>query len=268
MARGAEVGIAGRILRRVFPAYSVARMIEGLVPKGESVFAVNGTADVYTTREIRVSFQSASNLDLNDTFHMGEYPVMQPLIAQVFAVPGGDVRGVRVLETNPSEALWAVHEVRFYHVGKEIPRDPAWRLGAYPNAWQVGFAFDNSLETRWRTWEATPANSYVEAVFGRPEKVDEIRVFCAPDFEWTHLQIQVSRNGVWQALDVNPKVVELGEPRQVRREAIHELALRGIHYILLQPSDPGYTDVAEDPEGWGLRKIGDARGAVLYRSVW
>ena len=98
--------------------------------------------------------------------------------------------------------------------------------------------------------------------------LDEVRAITAPDFESARLRVQLKQNNVWRDLAVEPRAVELGEPRQVRREATHELAMRGIHYLLLQTGDPGYTDVAEDPEGWGLRKIADTGGALLYRTIW
>ena len=74
-------------------------MIEARVPAGEPVLAMDGIPDSYTTHEILVSFQSASNQALADTVNMGWYEASQPAEARVFQFPERKTRRMRVVQT-------------------------------------------------------------------------------------------------------------------------------------------------------------------------
>jgi hypothetical protein len=256
-------------LRSVHRDYVVARMIEDHVPPGERVLAMNGVAEAYTSRDVLVSFTSASHGALADTVNMGWRSWTQPLRARVFRFPAASVRGLRVVQTEETQdEQWNVHELRILHHGRELARRPEWRITARPNPWDAAFAFDHSPVTRWRSWEGARPGMYLEVDLARPESVDEVRMETSPDFVRVRFQLEAAVDGGWRRIAGPPEDVVLGGPRQVRREAIREMHRRGVKYLLMRSGDWGARDFLGDPEGWGLRIVAQSPHGTLYRSVW
>ncbi|HEX5430770.1 MAG TPA: glycosyltransferase family 39 protein, partial [Bryobacteraceae bacterium] len=165
-------------LRQNYPPYGIARMIDSYVPKGERVLAISRLPEAYTSREVLVSWRSALAQDLTDAIRVGWVEDFQPRVLQTFTFPEKTVRRMRVRQTTAAkpDEQWSVAEMRFYDRGGELPRRPEWRLRAWPNPWEVQFAFDNSEATRWRTWEHPAPLGYLDVDFGKPQAVDEIRM--------------------------------------------------------------------------------------------
>lgn len=256
---------------QVFPGYGVARMVEGHVPEGESVLAVNGIPESYTRREIRVGFQSAGNEVLRDILNAGWDLGAQPLRARLFRFPARPVRRLRVLQTAdgaPAD-MWNVTELRIYNGEAELARAPEWRLRAWPNPWDVQLAFDNSPATRWRSWETPFPGMYVDVDLGNAQTIDQVRIETSPDSNSVRLQLQVMNDaGAWETVVDAPEDIDVAAPPSMRRAATYELDQRGIHYILMYDTDFGADDIREDPEAWGLEEIARGFGARLYKTTW
>ena len=259
-----------KYLRQNFGAYGIARMIEESVPKGEPVLAVNGLPDSYTTHEILVGFQSAYNDDLADILNAGWDDGRQPLRRIVFKFPSTPVRDVRILQTGIGAPLeeFKAHEVRYYSNGAELPRDPAWRLRAWPNPWDVQMAFDNSPATRWRSWETAAPGMYIETDFPKYELLDQVTMDTSLDYANLHWQVE-SKNpsGQWVKIASNPETLNIAAPVAIRKWASRELHERGIDYIVMQDTDWGAEDMREDPDSWGVKEIAKGYGARIYKVV-
>ncbi len=258
-------------LNQVFPAYGIARMVEGHVPEDESVLAVNSIPDSYTRREIRVGFQSASNEVLRDLLNMGWDLGAQPFRARVFRFPARQVRRLRVLQSADGAPIdmWNVTELRIYNGETELPRAPEWQLRAWPNPWDVQLAFDNSPATRWRSWETPFPGMYVDVDLGSAQTVDQVRIETSPDSNSVRLSLQVMNDaGAWETVVDKPEDLDVPAPPSMRRAATYELDQRGIHYILMYDTDFGADDIREDPEAWGLEEVAKGFGARLYRTTW
>jgi hypothetical protein len=255
-------------LRKISNGYGVAKMIEFYVPKGERVLGLNGIAESYTTRDYLVSFQAAFNESLTDTLNMGWIAEHQPTVLRLLKFPPRQTSQVRLTQTGQGVPLedWNIHEVRFYSGGQEIPRSPKWRLTAFPNPWEIQFAFDNSPATRWRSWERAFPGMYVEVNFGAPVSIDEIHIETSPDFANVKIRTEVSDN--------SGNLVKLGDDyansvlpvkANIRRAATWEMHLRGVNYLLIGDGDWGSEDIRDDPAGWGLKQIAASYGARLYQ---
>jgi hypothetical protein len=259
-----------RYLRQNFPAYGIARMIEDNVPKGAPVLAVNGLPDAYTTREIMVGFQSAYNDDLADILNAGWDESRQPLRRITFKFPPQPVRRIRVLQTALGAPLeeFKAHELRFFSNGAELPRNPAWRLQAWPNPWDVQEAFDNSPATRWRSWETAAPGMYLQADFGKYESVDEVRLDTSFDYSNLRLQVEsMNPDGKWVKISSEPSTQTIPAPVAIRKWATRELHARGVDYVVMQDTDWGADDMLEDPEAWGFEMIAKGYGARIYKVV-
>ena len=251
--------------------YAGARLIESNVPRGEPVLTMTGVADSYTTHEILVSFQSASNQAIADTVNMGWDTALQPSVQRVFRFQERPARRMRVVQT--AQALdpeqWNVHELRFYHQGKELARNLSWRLRAWPNPWEVQLAFDNSPATRWRSGEVAFPGMYLDADFGGEQMVDEVRVISSSDFERSRLQLEsMNPSNDWEKVADNPKLEPAAVPERIRLMAIYEMRARGIRNLLIYDTNYGAEDFAKDPEAWGLKLVARGEDTRLYRTIW
>jgi hypothetical protein len=257
-------------LRQNFGGYGIARMIDDAVPQGVRVLAVNGLPDSYSTHEILVGFQAAYNDDLADILNAGWDESRQPTRRITFKFPAQTVHRLRVLQTAVGAPLeeFKAHEVRFFSNGIELPRDPSWRLRAWPNPWDVQLAFDNSPATRWRSWETAAPGMYLDADFGRNQAVDEVRLDTSFDYANIRLQVEASdSSGRWTKIASEPDTKIIQAPVAIRKWASRELHARGIDYIVMQDTDWGAEDMREDPESWGFEVIAKGYGARIYKVV-
>jgi len=250
--------------------YAGARLIESNVPPGEPVLTMTGVADAYTTHEILVSFESAGNQAVADTMNMGWNAGLQPSAQRVFRFPERQARRMRVVQTAQAEhpEQWNVHELRFYHQGKELARNLSWRLRAWPNPWEVQFAFDNSLATRWRSGEVAFPGMYLDADFGAEQMVDEVRLITSPE---AGIRVQLeSMNpaNVWEMVSDKPGLESAAVPPGIRLMATSEMRARGIRNLLIYDANYGADDFAKDPEAWGLKLIARGEDTRLYRTIW
>jgi hypothetical protein len=247
--------------------YLQAQMLERYLPRGESVLSMNGLPEAYTSREVRVSFQAASNEVLTDTLMAGFDYGNQPGHTQVFRFPETLGRRWRVLQMNQAGPLdqWSLHEVRFFYKGHELTRRPEWRLRAWPNPWDVQLAFDNSPVTRWRTWERVAPGMYLEVDFGGDEPVDEVRLETSDSLDQVHPRLELESQGAWKTVAERPEDRSTTPPGSMRFRASKELYLRGVHYLLMSRRDYGATDIRDDPYGWGMEILGETYDATLYK---
>jgi hypothetical protein len=256
-------------LRSIDPNYGAAKLVESTVPKGERILGLRGVAFGYCNRDILSSFQGALDQTLIDSMNMGWLEAYQPTVVEKFQFPERTARRFRVLQTavvdNP-DLQWSVHELRFFHQGLEIPRQPQWRLRAWPNPWEVQLAFDNSEATRWRTWESVKPGDYLDVDFGKDQAVDEVRLETSYDYTVFQLQVEVlDGSGHWTLVAKNPKVDTVQPKSSIRLAATYELKAHGIHYFLVGDDDFGSEDFRDDPGAWGLTQVASGYGIRIYR---
>ena len=257
-------------LRSVSQEYSDARLVESVVPKGERILATSGVPYAYCNRDFLVDYEAAFNQTLIDTIDIGFIEDYQPTITETFTFPARTVRRVRIVETakmDRPDVQWGMHEMRFFHAGKELPRSPRWRLRAWPNPWEVPLAFDNSLATRWRTWEGVRPGDYVDVDFGGDEAIDEVLLDANPDYDAVRTQIEaMGPDGRWELLSKDPKAALADRSKySLRRAATYEMKARGLHYLLIGKDFAGAADIRDDPEAWGLTNVAAGFGILLYK---
>ena len=251
-----------------FPNYRAARLIERAVPAGEKVLALSGVADAYTSREILVDYTGALNEQLTDILFGAWDEMAKPSRALVFRFPERALRRIRVVLTTEApraEEQWNVHEFRIYHGGAEVPRSAGWRLRAFPNPWDVPYAFDNSEVTRWRSWETAASGMYIEVDFSTEIRADEVRIETSTDNRDLQLRLDEMEGGTWTSIGQTPKEFTLTPEVSLRRAAADELRSQGVRYLFVRDDDPGAMDYAQDPAGWDFTAVARAEGATIYK---
>lgn len=256
-------------LGRQTSEYRVARMIERRTPPGARVYAFGALADAYLARDVTVAWQSAAGECLADPFWLAaRYP---DDVVYRWRAAWDDPRFLMALRfrlprSHPAE--WDIREIELYQDGTRIPDKPEWMLRAKPNRWEMPLALDNSLATRWRTWEPMRAGMYTEVDFERPERVSAVALVSQTPAYGVPLEIygkQVS--GQWRLLSAAPSV-ETAHVDDLRLEATGALRKAGFGYLVAaagRDDAPFAIQMKADPLAWDLEWVDSTDSQVLFR---
>jgi Dolichyl-phosphate-mannose-protein mannosyltransferase len=249
------------------PDYKIVRMIGLVVPPGETIFAIGQGGKSYLPRELLTGYQSAANEVLQDILWTPAVEGYQPLRVLKFDFSAREFRKLRVvLKGSELEDYWSMAEVRVFDGPKELPRDPGWRLTAQPNPWDVQLAFDNSLVTRWRSWQPAKPGMYVEVDFPGLQRASSVTVESSYDSVNAKIALEgLGTDGRWSTISDHPTVSVRPINISLRIAATAELKARGIRYIVMHPEDPAADDFFRYPAAWGLSLVAQESGARLYR---
>jgi len=253
--------------RRRFPAWTAARMIEENTPPGARVLTFSGVPEAYTTREILVVYQSAETEVLGDMWWMPMVPRMQPTTHRYFEFPARSLRKIRLVQTTAeAPQQWSVAEVRLFHDGNRVRRTGNWTPHARPNPWDAWRAFDNSLITRWRSWQALYDGMTLEADLGRPREIDTV-VVDGPAEDWSvRLRLEgAGTNGRWEPINAKRSKQITPPPPGLRRKVTEELKREGVGYLLVREGEFGAEDHRDRAREWGITPLGEADRFTLYR---
>jgi hypothetical protein len=247
--------------------YGVNPLIERVTPPGSTIFTFTPVPEAYTSRRIRVTYQSAENHVSGAIQWTPIVPEYAPTWRLRFGFPRQPLRAIRVVQNGSgTRDLWSIHELRVYEVGRELPRQPRWRLTANPWPWGIQSAFDNSILTFWMCGHWLRSGMYVEVDFGRPEQLDAVLIETAPNQWGIKLSLQGrDAAGRWLPLAGQPEMSDAPRPLGLRRAAAEELRRRGIDYLLVFDSDLGAEDLRTKAALWGIEEVGQYKQARLYK---
>jgi hypothetical protein len=250
------------------PPYNAARLLERATPQGSVILTTTNIAEGYTRRETWVDFQSAIGQRLRDGMQCQVFQDNQPVEQKDFQFPEQPLTAVRLVQTAPKgpENLWSIAEFRVLDRGRELPRDPAWRVTARPFPWDVQRAFDNEPDTRWRSWQSIEPGMYVELRFPAPTLLSTVRVEASVDQWAVKLRLDGrTPSGVWKTLTGQYVSTGLSPPLNMRCAATRDMLRAGVTHFLINEDDYAWKDVHEKPDLWGMTEIGDAAGDHLFR---
>jgi len=247
--------------------FDLAQMMENFVPMEAKVFAFTQPGAAYTSRQVLVGYEGAFNEVLQDILWTPMFRDFQPTRSLTFQFPPREFRKLRVVETAsvPAEAQWSVSELRVFDSGRELPRDPEWRLTAHPNPWDVQLAFDNSAVTRWRSWQPPEPGMYLEIDFARNQKLDSVVVESSGDTSATKIELDgLSSDGKWTTIAAAPTESLRPSRMSLRQSATAEFKARGIRYLLITDDNIGANDFRSYSKLWGLKTVAEQGVARLY----
>ncbi|MEO8597356.1 MAG: hypothetical protein ABI759_28820 [Candidatus Solibacter sp.] len=255
-----------RYLDRYLTYYDVDRMIEAKTEPDATVFSFVPVPEAYTSRRVRVEYQSAANQIAGKILWTALAPEFVPTWRLRFRFPEQAVRGLRVVQTASGGDFWSAGEFRVYRGDLEIPRTPVWRLTARPYPWGVQDAFDNSLATFWICGEKLKPGQFVQVDFHEEAVADSVELEAAPN-QWAgRWKLEgLDAGGKWRVLSPAPVASDAPRPLGLRRAVTQELKRRGIDYLLVFDTDNGADDLRLNTDLWGLRAVGSAKQARLYR---
>ena len=247
------------------PLYGAARLVERTAAPGATVFAFTPIPDAYTSRTILVAQQSSENVKSREILWTAFTPDYEPTWRLRFSFPRQPIGAVRVVQTNSGPDLWSIHELR---VGQALPpaNRPHWRLNAHPYPWGIGEAFDGNPITFWKCGETLHPGQFVEVDFNGAEQADSVEIEAAPNQWGIRLKLEGrDAAGRWKLLAAAPQASDAPVPPGLRLAAAEELKRRGIDYLLVFDGEFGAGDLRDNSGLWGIRQVGEYKGARLYR---
>ncbi len=256
-----------KTLAKRLPWLPVSKMIQAQVPENGKVFTFSSPPEAYTTRNIVISYESALGEKLADFLYCAALPEFRPTQMLEFPFQERTVRRLRVVQlAKRSQERWSVAEVRIFHQRQQLQRSRDWRMRAEPNNFDVALAFDNQPVTRWSSVQALDTGMQIEVEFGHPVEVDEVVLETSHDQWSVRLRVDAETEpGVWRTVSSDPST-STGEPKSnLRRAATMELRARGITHLLVAPDNLAFADFVENASSWGLKLVGTAADARLYR---
>jgi len=255
-----------RYLEAHLEHYGVDRLIEQKTAPGSTVFTFVPVPEAYTSRHIRVEYQAAANQIAGKILWTAAAPEYGPTWRLRFRFPSQSLKGLRVVQTGRGDDTWSIHEFRIYQGERELPRSAQWRLTAQPYPWTVQDAFDNSLATFWLCGEPLRPGQFVQVDFQGAQTADSVELEASPNQWGARLKLEGrDAAGQWRLLAPAPVPGDAPRPLGLRRAVAAELKLRGIDYLLVFDTDNGADDLRLNTDLWGMRPVGDYKGARLYQ---
>jgi hypothetical protein len=217
-------------LNRIRVEYIVARLIERLVPEGETVYTHAAVAESYTTRRILTSYQSALGVKLQQALFAPTYEPYQPRFRW-------ECRGDR-LEVSQGGDILSIHEVEPVSAKLDCSRFP----------WDSPLASDGNWVSRYRSWAPIQPGDFCR-VSGHG---NEFNVYGSAD-QW---KLQFKNCGPRQIVDL---------PLDLRAEARRFFLANGVRYLVIQQADYGAQEIYENQQKWGVELLAERGPARLYR---
>ena len=248
------------------PLYGAARLVERTAAPGSAVFAFTPIPDAYTSRKILVAQQSSEDVKNREILWTAFTPDYQPTWRLRFVFPQQPLGALRVVQTNSGADLWSIHELRVFDGARELPRDPRWRLNAQPYPWGIGDAFDGKVVTFWKCGQSLRPGQFVEVDFNWVKQADSVSIETSPNQWGIRLKLEGrDANGQWKLLAAAPQASDAPVPPGLRHAAAEELKRRGIDYLLVFDGEFGTDDLRGNAGLWGIRQVGEYKGARLYQ---
>lgn len=217
-------------LNRFRNEYIIARLIDRLVPAGETVYSHSAIAESYSTHNIFTSYQSALGVKLQQSLFAPTYEAYQPRFRW-------SCRGPRLEVTQGGDIL-SIHEVE--------PASATLQCSRFP--WDSPLASDGNWISRYRSWQpAQPGDFCTVSGHG-----NEFKVYGSAD-QW---KIQFKNCAPKEIVDL---------PLDLRAEARRFFLAQGVRYLVIQKSDYGAQDLIDNAALWQLELLAERGPARLYR---
>jgi hypothetical protein len=251
------------LLRQV-PGYGLKSAIEQATAPGDKIFSFRSRPEAYLDREIVVGYESNLGNLAQDILWTAAGALKPPVDRQQFRFAPVTTRGIRIVQKASADSEWSLAEVRLFWGGREVPHAPDWHITAWPNAPEVGLAFDDNLGTRWSTWQPMSPKDRVQIEFGQPRGVDEVLLeYAVAGAAQVSVEV-LGESSRWIRIAGRPEVSRAGAT-DLRRLATQELRASGIGYLLIDDSDFGMANLNQYTSSWGITQLAEANGTHFFR---
>jgi hypothetical protein len=247
------------------PYYGITRRIDELTPPGAVILTEVPIPDAYTSRQIRVGYQSQPNIVSRRVWFTGFVPEHAPVLRARFAFAPRALRSFRLVQLGQGTAPWTVHEVRAFDGPRELSR-VEWRAAARPFPWGLDAVLDGRIASFWMCVDNLRPGQYLQFDLPAGERIDAVEIRTALDQPDARFALEIADDaGRWSRHPGEPQYDQVPPPPDLRRLAAEELKRRGIGYLLAFDGQFGAADLRDRAAEWGIREITEYKGARLYQ---
>ena len=247
--------------------FSLARLIERESPPDAKILALTDVAAAYSTRDVRVWWQSAEASRLADSLRAAVFAGEGGLYEWKAEWPLESVDALRVSVPAAAAAEFDIADLWLYSGADQVRNRKNWRVRAWPNQWEASLALDGNLLTRWRSRQPVSAGMYLQVRFDQPRKISTAVLFShafrpgAIEFVGWSADAPPHRLGVAKS---TPLPME-----HLRLEAALAMRGAGYRYLLAPTGGGGYAPIGNAIVGqeaaWGFVPAGYAGRFRLFR---
>jgi hypothetical protein len=250
--------------------YEISVLLDKSVPKGDPILCLSACPRAYNQSEIIQGFGSARSDLLKATIWSALFDHMVPVWRHEYVFPEVAARGIRLVQTVPvtnPDNRWSLSEVRIFSGAAELRPLRDWHFTAWPNPWDARRAFDGNPVSYWDSWERRKPGYFVEAKFGREERVQRVLVECSHQHGVDgRMRLEyLTASGAWQPVGVAAKIYDVRRPPGLARAGADSLKADGIRWLVYQKGDWGYEDFVKNLAEWRAIPIVERNGYTLYR---
>jgi hypothetical protein len=247
-------------------AFSLARLIERETPPEAKILALEAVASAYSTRDVRVWWQSAEAERLAQSLEAAIFSGEGALFVSKSEWPVEPIGMLRVL-VPPSAAEFDIADLWLYSGTRPLADRWNWRIRAWPDPWEAPLAFDGNLLTRWRSRQPLSSGMSLEILFDHPRKISSAVLFSHASPPGA---IEFSAEGPGTRLHrLGASNTVLHPLEHLRLEAGLALRGAGYRYLLAPTGGGGYAPIGNaivhQEAQWGLAPAGYAGRFRLFR---
>ena len=152
-----------------------------------------------------VYWHSADAERLGDALRVAGVWTRDPLYDLRAEWPAQPLRGLRFRLPIAHPGELDIHEVRLFSRQDRVFTSPQWTLTSSANPWELPWAFDDNLATRWRTWGPMRPGTFVQIDFDRPQALTAaVLVSHTPVYE-VPVEFEGLTPGGWRLLSGTPR---------------------------------------------------------------
>jgi hypothetical protein len=245
--------------------YDAGLLLDRYVKPGEKVYSPNMGQIAYHHRDLVGTFESALAVRIYNVFVTPTSEGWATPFHRTISFAPVDTRKIRLQSAIATDNELRLYEVRFFDGDREIARDPAWRLTASRNPWEVGFAFDGSPVSWWTSARTVDPQTWIEVDFPRAVHLDRIEVDQVTDQAGMVLYPLAEVNGAWVRLQSKEVSGADSQRKDLRMALADEMKAAGIRWILIRDDAYGAADLRDKSPYWGASQIAETHGFRLWR---
>jgi hypothetical protein len=253
-------------LRRTSLDFQYAKLVEENTPPNARILDLVGIHRALTNREFIGSWSSALGIRSLEAL---EFARVQGKPAFTIIDAGFDrqpVCGFRVIETANTPELWNLHALELRNGGERIDDHKGWTVSSTVNRWELPFAFDTNVVSRWSTWKAAERGMFVQADIDPPVEADSVRLLTPVAARSIDVQVEICRAGAWRRVPSHSTDAPL---MNLRPAATETLKKAGITHIVTPAAYQGIGLLGEklvnEADEWNLEAVANLYAIYLVK---
>jgi hypothetical protein len=248
--------------------YAMVETIQKETRPGDRIYSLESVPWAYSTREFLEYWHSSQGERFVDWLKNASFYNDAPVYDVSAAWNTLPLRALRFRINTAHPGEWYIHEVVLEGPDGRLRNSPRWALSGWPNDWEMTYAFDGNISSRWRTWTPMRPGMFLQVDLDRPQLLSGATLIShTPVYEAPMEFYGMDASGRWLSFGIGKAVRRPWE--DMRRPTIRAIKREGYRYLLVPTGKDALGPVGEDivrhEVEWGVVKVADSFGSYLFR---